>query len=89
MFIELPVQKKVSQEYSELSEILEDEDIKESETVRVCFGIEDIVNIFEARKIGGETICIIESSGYFYHVMTDYEIVTNFVGRFRDIYRIS
>lgn len=89
MFIELPVKKKVSQEYSDLSEILEDEDIQETETVRVCFGIEEIANIFEARSIEGNTVCVIESNGYFYHALSDYEFVTKFVGRFRDVYRIS
>jgi len=89
MFIELPVKKKVSQEYSELSEILDDEDIAETETVRVCFGIEEITNIFEARTTEGKSVCIIESTGYFYHTLAGYEFVTRQIGRFRDIYRIS
>lgn len=85
----LPTKKKTSESYSDLSEILEDNEIHETETVKVAFGIDSIDNIFEAKNLDFESICVLESNGYFYQVLVPFDIVIKAVGKHRDITTVS
>ncbi len=88
MLIVLPVKKKVAEQYSELGDILADNEIDEEDKLRVAFGIETIDNIFEARNNDYESVAIIESNGFFYHVLMSFNTVLDVVDKYRDVVRV-
>ena len=85
----LPVKKKVTEHYSELSDLLTESDIHETETVRAAFGIDTIDNVFEAKNEDLKDICIIESNGFFYHVFLPFDLVVSLIAEHRQVTQVN
>ena len=85
----LPVKKKVTEHYSELSDLLTESDIHETETVRAAFSVDGIDNVFEAKSDEMKDVCIIESTGYFYNVMLPFDLVIGMIANHRRVMTVD